>query len=79
MLVVSHDRRFLDAVVEPHLRARRRASSSYEGGYTAYRDEKARRRARLEELATAQDKRRRRLEADIADTRDYARRSERSA
>ena len=53
--------------------------SQYEGGYTAYRDEKARRRARLEEIAVAQDKRRRRLEADIADTRDFARRSERSA
>ena len=32
--------------------------AAYDGGYTAYRDEKARRRARLEELATTQDKRR---------------------
>ena len=81
LLVVSHDRHFLDAVVDPHPRARPPAARwrRYEGGYTAYRDERARRRARLEELAEAQEKRRRRLAADIADTRDHARRSERSA
>ena len=78
MLVVSHDRRFLDAVVT-RIHELGDELTTYEGGYTEYRDERARRRARLEELATAQDKRRRRLEADIADTRDYARRSERSA
>ena len=50
----------------------------YEGGYTAYRDEKARRRARLEELATAQDKRRRQLEQDIAATAGYAQYTERT-
>ena len=64
----------------PHPRAAAGgALETYEGGYTAYRDERARRRARLEQLVEAQDKRRRRLEADIADTRDHARRSERSA
>ena len=55
------------------------ALETFEGGYTGYRDERARRRAGLEALAEAQDKRRRRLTADIADTRDHARRSERSA
>jgi ATPase subunit of ABC transporter with duplicated ATPase domains len=78
LLVVSHDRRFLDAVVT-RIHELGDGLTTYEGGYSAYREEKARRRARREELATAQDKRRRRLEADIADTRDYARRSERSA
>ena len=80
LLVVSHDRRFLDAVVDRvHELTPGGALETFEGGYTAYRDERARRRARLEELAEAQDKRRRRLVADIADTRDHARRSERSA
>ncbi len=80
LLVVSHDRRFLDAVVDRiHELTPGGALESFEGGYTAYRDERARRRARLEELAEAQDKRRRRLTADIADTRDHARRGERSA
>ncbi len=80
LLVVSHDRRFLDAVVHRvHELGPGGALETYEGGYTAYRAERARRRARLEQLVEAQDKRRRRLEADIADTRDHARRSERSA
>ena len=80
LLVVSHDRHFLDAVVDRvHELAAGGALETYEGGYTAYRAERARRRARLEQLAEAQDKRRRRLEADIAATHDHARRSERSA
>ena len=80
LLVVSHDRCFLDAVVD---RIRELspggALESYKGGYTNYRDERARRRARLDQVVEAQEKRRRRLEADIADTRDHARRGERSA
>ena len=80
LLVVSHDRRFLDAVVNRvHELTPGGELETYEGGYTAYRAERARRRARLEQLVEAQDKRRRRVEADIADTRDHARRSERSA
>jgi macrolide transport system ATP-binding/permease protein len=80
LLVVSHDRHFLDAVVERiHELAPGGALETYEGGYSDYRAERARRRARLEQLVEAQEKRRRRLEADIADTRDHARRSERSA
>ena len=78
VLVVSHDRRFLDAVVS-RIYELGDELEQYEGGYTAYRDEKARRRARLEELATAQDKRRRRLEADIAATHGYAQYTERTA
>ena len=77
LLVVSHDRRFLDAVVTRIVELRPgEALESYEGGYTAYRDERVRRRKRLEELVEAQDKRRRRLEADIAATQGYARRTE---
>ncbi len=79
LLVVSHDRRFLDAVVTRIHELGPDGLTTYDGGYTDYRDEKARRRARQEELAEVHEKRRRRLETDIADTRDYARRSERSA
>jgi ATPase subunit of ABC transporter with duplicated ATPase domains len=46
--------------------------TAYEGGYTAYREEKARRAARVALDYEAQQKRRRRLEADIAATRGYA-------
>ena len=77
LLVVSHDRRFLDAVVN-RIYELGDGLEQYEGGYTAYRDEKARRRARLEERATAQDKRRRQLEQDIAATAGYAQYTERT-
>jgi ATPase subunit of ABC transporter with duplicated ATPase domains len=77
VLVVSHDRRFLDAVVT-RIHELTDELATYDGGYTAYRNEKARRRARLEELATAQDKRRRKLEADIAGTFEQARHTERT-
>jgi macrolide transport system ATP-binding/permease protein len=80
LLVVSHDRRFLDAVVERvYELVPGGALDAYEGGYTAYREERARRRARLEQLAEAQDKRRRRLEADVEANQGYARRTERTA
>jgi len=80
LIVVSHDRRFLDAVVTGIVELRPGdALDGYEGGYSAYREERARRRRRLEELVEAQDKRRRRLVADIAATRGYAQRTERSA
>ena len=78
VLVVSHDRRFLDAVVT-RIYELGDGLEQYEGGYSAYRDEKARRRERLEELATAHDKRRRRLEADIAATHGYALQTELTA
>jgi ATPase subunit of ABC transporter with duplicated ATPase domains len=76
VLVVSHDRRFLDATVDQIVELDAGALHAYEGGYTAYRDEKARRRARLELDYEAQEKRRRRLEADIHATRGYALRTE---
>ena len=72
VLVVSHDRRFLDATVTQMLELDGGRLTAYEGGYTAYRDEKARRRARLDLDYEAQQKRRRRLEADIGATRGYA-------
>jgi ATPase subunit of ABC transporter with duplicated ATPase domains len=79
VLVVSHDRRFLDATVSQVLELEGGALHAYEGGYTAYREEKARRRARLELAYEAQEKRRRRLEADIHATAGYALRTERTA
>jgi ATPase subunit of ABC transporter with duplicated ATPase domains len=74
VLVASHDRAFLDAAVtaiveldgihdEPQL---------YQGGYTAYRAEKARRWAALLLEFEAQEKYRRRLEADIEATKGQA-------
>src|SRR5262249_24471535 len=75
VLVVSHDRAFLDLTVERiveldgiHLRPQ-----TYEGGYTAYRDEKARRWQRYLLDYEAQEKRRTRWEADIAATKEHAR------
>ncbi len=72
VLVVSHDRRFLDTTVSQILELDVEGLTLYEGGYTAYRDEKARRHERLELDYEAQQKRRRRLEADITATRGYA-------
>ena len=72
VLVVSHDRRFLDETVTLMLELAGGELTAYEGGYTAYREEKARRRERLDFDYEAQQKRRRRLTADIAATRGYA-------
>jgi ATPase subunit of ABC transporter with duplicated ATPase domains len=79
VLVVSHDRRFLDTTVTQVLELDTGGLTAYEGGYTAYRDEKARRAARIALDYEAQQKRRRRLEADIAATRGYAKRTENTA
>ena len=79
LLVVSHDRRFLDAVVTRILELDDGTLTSYEGGYSDYRVEKARRRARQALVHEAQEKRRRRLEADISATRGFAARTERTA
>ena len=76
VLVVSHDRRFLDATVTQILELDGGGLTAYEGGYTAYRNEKARRAERLELAYEAQQKRHRRLEADIAATRGYAQHTE---
>ena len=79
VLVVSHDRRFLDETVSQIWELDGGALTSYEGGYTAYREEKARRGERLALDYEAQQKRRRRLEADIASTFGYARGTELTA
>jgi ATPase subunit of ABC transporter with duplicated ATPase domains len=76
VLVVSHDRRFLDAAVTQILELDGGGLTAYEGGYTAYREEKERRRARLDLAYEAQQKRHRRLEADIAATRGFAQHTE---
>jgi ATPase subunit of ABC transporter with duplicated ATPase domains len=72
VLVVSHDRRFLDETVSQIVELADGELTWYEGGYTAYRDEKARRADRLALDYEAQQKRHRRLEADIAATRGFA-------
>jgi ATPase subunit of ABC transporter with duplicated ATPase domains len=79
VLVVSHDRRFLDTTVSQILELDGNGLTAYEGGYTAYREEKSRRAARMALDYEAQQKRRRRLEADIAATRGYAKRTENTA
>ena len=72
VLVVSHDRRFLDETVSQILELDSGTLTSYAGGYTAYREEKTRAAARVELAYEAQQKRHRRLEADIAATRGFA-------
>jgi ATPase subunit of ABC transporter with duplicated ATPase domains len=81
VLVVTHDRRFLDRTVASifELDPVARSLEHYEGGYTAYREQRERRFQRRLEEHRAQERYRKRLEADIASTRDQAQRSERTA
>jgi ATPase subunit of ABC transporter with duplicated ATPase domains len=72
VLVVSHDRRFLDETVAQIVELAGGELTSYEGGYTAYRDEKTRRAERVARDYEAQQKRVKRLEADITATRGFA-------
>jgi ATPase subunit of ABC transporter with duplicated ATPase domains len=76
VLVVSHDRRFLDTTVSQIVELADGRLTTYEGGYTEYHGEKARRAARLASDYEAQQKRHRRLESDIATTRGQALRTE---
>ncbi len=76
VLVVSHDRRFLDDTVSQILELDGGTLTAYNGGYTAYRAQKVHAAARLELAYEAQQKRHRRLEADIAATRGFAVRTE---
>ena len=78
LLCVSHDRDFLDATVDRIYELSPEGLDAYEGGYTEYAEEKARRRERLTQLVEAQDKKRRRLEADIAMTARQAQYTERT-
>jgi ATPase subunit of ABC transporter with duplicated ATPase domains len=79
-IVVSHDRAFLDAIVGCVLELEPDGElARYEGGYSDYRTERERRRAKLELAFEAQEKRRRRLEADIETTRRQAQHTERTA
>jgi ATPase subunit of ABC transporter with duplicated ATPase domains len=81
VLVVSHDRRFLDNTVGRifELDGVSDRLQTYDGGYTAYRAEKVRRWQRLLEEHRAQERYRRRLESDIARTRQQALGVERTA
>jgi ATPase subunit of ABC transporter with duplicated ATPase domains len=74
MLVVSHDRDFLDRVVTRivELDGIHEEPQLYVGGYTDYRAEKTRRWQRLLLDYEAQEKDRRRWEADIERTAAYA-------
>ena len=79
VLVVSHDRAFLDAVVGCILELEPGgALTRYEGGYSDHRAERERRRAKQALDFEAQEKRRRRLEADIGTTRRQAQYTERT-
>jgi ATPase subunit of ABC transporter with duplicated ATPase domains len=79
VLVVSHDRAFLDAVVGCILELEPGGSlTRYEGGYSDHRAQREARRAKLALDYEAQEKRRRRLEADIAMTRRQAQHTERT-
>jgi ATPase subunit of ABC transporter with duplicated ATPase domains len=78
LLTVSHDRAFLDATVERVLELSAAGLEVYEGGYTAYKAERERRRERLALLVEAQEKRRRRLAEDIRLTAGYAQHTERT-
>jgi ATPase subunit of ABC transporter with duplicated ATPase domains len=81
VMVVSHDRRFLDNTASRvfELDGVSDRLQTYEGGYTAYRAERARRWQRLLEEHRAQERYRKRLEADIARTRQQALGVERTA
>ena len=78
LVVVTHDRAFLDATVQRivELDVLTDRAEAYEGGYTDYRAEKQRRRARLFSDWEAQEKHRRRLAEDIERTADQALRTE---
>ncbi len=79
VVVVSHDRAFLDAVVGCILELEPGgALTRYEGGYSDHRAQRDARRAKLALDYEAQEKRRRRLEADIATTRRQAQHTERT-
>jgi len=75
ILVATHDRALLDRAVDRivELDGIHTEPQWYEGGYTRYREEKARRWQKLLLDHEAQDKFRRRLEADIATTKEQAR------
>ncbi|MGW0227511.1 ABC-F family ATP-binding cassette domain-containing protein [Actinopolymorpha singaporensis] len=78
VVVVTHDRAFLDRLVHRivELDVLTDRAEFYVGGYTAYREEKRRRRARLLADLEAQEKFRRRLEQDIERTANQALRTE---
>jgi ATPase subunit of ABC transporter with duplicated ATPase domains len=78
VLLVTHDRALLDRAVTRiiELDGIHEEPQLYEGGYTAYRAEKARRWQTLLLGYEAQEKYRRRLEADIESTKGHARSTE---
>lgn len=78
LLTVSHDRDFLDATVERIYELSPHGLEAYEGGYSDYRAERERRRERLALVVEAQEKKRKRLEADIAMTARQAQYTERT-
>jgi ATPase subunit of ABC transporter with duplicated ATPase domains len=74
VLMVTHDRAFLDRVATRifELDGVTDSIQTYEGGYTAYREEKARRWQNLLLDYEAQEKYRTRLEADIETTKAHS-------
>jgi macrolide transport system ATP-binding/permease protein len=76
VLVVSHDREFLDRSVTRVFELQPDGIEKFDGGYSAFKREKEHRRERLLLQVEAQDKRRRRLQSDIRATRQHARKTE---
>ena len=79
VLVVSHDRRFLDTTVSQILELDGGGLTPTRAATRRTATRRRAARARLELDYEAQQKRRRRLEADIAATRGYAKRTENTA
>ncbi len=65
LLIVSHDRSFLDAVAQRVVEIRRGVVESFPGNYSAYRAERARRDEALQAIAERQHEEAERIEAYI--------------
>lgn len=79
MLIISHDRHFLDCVVDRVVEIEDGRATSYGGNYSFYRETKARMRdAQLHQYEEAK-RQQKRIEADILRTRRWAEKAHRDA
>lgn len=76
VLLVSHDRAFLDRVVSRILALDRCTVQSYSGGYRAYREEKVRGEGEQWQTYRRQERERQRLEEQLRRDQERARRTE---
>lgn len=79
VLVISHDRWFLDQTVTRIIELEAGEAVSYAGNYSAYRDEKERRYQSQLHQYESQEKRERRLEEDIARLKNWSAKAHRDA